>query len=240
MGEDDAIVVLVTGTPVPTIEASRGGFDNMFSRAIGDGWRGAYHVLDARECPALSGLKPAGVIITGSSANVYDREPWMDHADDWLRELVPAGVPTLGVCFGHQMLAHALGGEVVLNPRGREISTVEVEWRGDDDTLLHGLPARFAVNACHTDTVRRLPDGAQSLARSEQDHHQVIRFAERCYGVQFHPEFDRWVMRGYVAARGDEIAAEGGNPVALTQQAIETPAGPQLLQHFVERLIGAA
>ena len=79
-----------------------------------------------------------------------------------------------------------------------------------------------------------------ALADSSLDDHQVIRFAERCYGVQFHPEFDRWVMRQFVAARSEQIVAEGGNPMALNQRAQETPAGPQLLRQFVERFVTGA
>src|SRR5690606_32575674 len=137
---------------------------------------------------ALDDLAPAGVVLSGSSAHVQDREPWMLRAEASLRQLVAQGVPVLGICFGHQLLAQALGGEVQANPRGREISTVSIDRLGTAP-LLDGLDARFAANACHSDTVIRLPPDAVVLGRNEADAHQIVRFAPRAYGVQFHPEF---------------------------------------------------
>src|SRR5262245_61079370 len=69
---------------------------------------------------------PAGVVVTGSSAMVSHREPWSELTAEWLARAVELGTPVLGICYGHQLLAHALGGAVGRNPRGREIGTVEV------------------------------------------------------------------------------------------------------------------
>lgn len=77
--------------------------------------------------PALDGL--AGVVITGSHAMVSEREPWSEGAAAWLRAAVQAGVPVLGICYGHRLPAHCLGGEVSYHPGGIEIGSVDMQLR---------------------------------------------------------------------------------------------------------------
>ena len=231
------IAILITGEPVPLIQSTRGGFGEIFAALLKESWAGEVNAYDIRDgCfpPMDSSLQ--GVIITGSAANVPDQEPWMIVAQEWLRVLVPRGVPTFGVCFGHQLLAQALGGEVRLNPKGREISTVEVE-RSTDDPIFDGVRKSFAANSCHVDTVAVLPEAACALASSESDDHQCIRFTPSCYGVQFHPEFDEEIMRGYVHGRAELIINEGGDPEALSERASETPMSQRLLHNFVTQLV---
>jgi GMP synthase (glutamine-hydrolysing) len=231
------IVILVTGEPVEPVLATRGGFPAIIELAIGPIWRGGYRAVDARtDRLELDGA--AAVVITGSSANVHHREPWMLRTEACLRDLVARDVPILGLCFGHQILAQALGGEVQPNPRGREMSTVTVERTGDDP-IFEGIARRFAANACHVDTVARLPQGAHVLARSDLDPHQCLRFAPRCYGVQFHPEFDRAVMRGYVAARAEILATEGKDPAELGARASDTPESAKVLVNFLAHVAHA-
>ena len=231
------IAILITGEPVPLIQSTRGGFGEIFAALLKESWAGEVNAYDIRDgCfpPMDSSLQ--GVIITGSAANVPDQEPWMIVAQEWLRVLVPRGVPTFGVCFGHQLLAQALGGEVRLNPKGREISTVEVE-RSTDDPIFDGVRKSFAANSCHVDTVAVLPEAARALASSESDDHQCIRFTPSCYGVQFHPEFDEEIMRGYVHGRAELIINEGGDPEALSERASETPMSQRVLHNFVTQLV---
>ena len=159
-------------------------------------------------------------------------------AQAWLRATVPTGVPTLEVCFGHQLLAQALGGEVQLNPKGREMSTVEIQ-RSADSPLFEGVDERFHANACHVDAVVELPKGAEALACSDADEHQCIRFSPTCFGVQFHPEFDAEVMRGYIAARAGLIAEEGLDPESMAESASDTPMSGQVLRNFVRHFVAS-
>ena len=237
MSDAPQIAILVTGDPVPEVRAKRGGFGEIFAALLKESWSGEVNAYDIRDgCfpPMDSSLQ--GVIITGSAANVPNQEPWMVVAQEWLRVLVLKGVPTFGVCFGHQLLAQALGGEVRLNPKGREISTVEVE-RSTDDPIFDGVRKSFAANSCHVDTVAVLPEAARALASSDSDDHQCIRFTPSCYGVQFHPEFDEEIMRGYVHGRAELIINEGGDPEALSERASETPMSQRLLHNFVTQLV---
>ncbi len=116
------------------------------------------------------------------------------------------------------------------------MGTVAIERLGEG-ALLEGLGRHFTANACHTDTVTRLPSGAAVLARSESDPHQCVRFAERCYGVQFHPELDGWKMRAFVDARAELLRAEGLDPVTIKRHASDTPSGRRIMNNFIERVV---
>lgn len=239
MKRDLPILIVQTGDPVPSVQARRGPFARLIRDTIGALWAGEYAVTDVRadlpEPPAAF----AAVVITGSSANVPHREPWMLRTEAWLREVVDARVPTFGICFGHQLLAQALGGEVVRNPRGREIGTKAITRRGSArrEPLFDGLPDELVANVTHIDTVARLPPGAESLAYSPQEDHHAIRFTEACYGVQFHPEIDADVMRGYIETRREILLTEGIDADALHASVTDAHPGAETLRNFVRHFL---
>lgn len=229
--------MLQTGDPVPSVEARRGPFAQMIRDVIGPLWQGDYAVADARTGalpPSMEGV--AAVVITGSSANVPDREPWMLRTEAWLRDVVGGGVPVFGICFGHQILAQALGGEVIRNPRGREIGTKTIARRADDP-IFAGLPSEIVANVTHVDTVGRLPKDAVSLASSPLEDNHAIRFTETCYGVQFHPEIDAEIMRGYIDTRREILASEGIDPDRLGAAVQAGEAGSETLRNFVRAFV---
>lgn len=176
-----------------------------------------------------------GVLITGSSAMVTDRHTWSERSADWLREAVGAEMPALGICYGHQLLAHALGGEVDYNPSGREMGTVAVDLHplAGDDPLFAPLPARFAVQVSHLQSVLQPPSGATVLARSDQDNCQAFRWRNHVWGLQFHPEFSVGHMRGYVHARRDALQREGQCHRRLSNAIKPTPLARGVLRRFV-------
>lgn len=231
-----SILILQTGDPVPSVEARRGPFAQMIRDVIGPLWQGEYRVADVRAADPPEALGVAAVVITGSGSYVPDREPWMLRTEAWLRETVGAGVPVFGICFGHQILAQALGGEVIRNPRGREIGTKRISKRAHDP-IFEGVPEEFHANVTHLDTVGRLPPGAVSLARSAQEDHHAIRFTETCYGVQFHPEIDGEIMRGYIETRREILLSEGLDADLLHAEVTDGHAGSETLRNFVRRLV---
>lgn len=224
-----SLVVLVTGDPVPNVERSRGPFAALIREVLGAAWPAPIAVLDARRGELPSPRETGALVITGSPESVTSRTPWILAAERSVAEHVRAGVPTLGICFGHQLMGQALGGLVEQNPNGREIGTVALELLGDD-ALLAAAPEPRRVNMSHRDSVTRLPAGAAVLARTRLDPHAVVRFAPRAWGVQFHPEFDRDVMRGYIDARRDALTAEGIDPDALGAE--DAPAAAAVLRTF--------
>jgi GMP synthase (glutamine-hydrolysing) len=230
------ILIVQTGDPVPPVEARRGPFAAMIRDTIGLLWPGDYAVVDVRRDEPPPPSTFSAIVITGSSANVPNREPWMLRTEAWLRELVPTGVPTFGICFGHQILAQALGGEVARNPRGREIGTTKITRRADAP-IFAGLPEELDANVTHLDTVARLPPGAESLACSPLEDHHAIRFTGTCYGVQFHPEIDGDIMRGYIAMRREILLTEGLDADALHAEARDAEPGAETLRNFVRHFL---
>lgn len=180
-------------------------------------------------------------IITGASAMVTDHQPWSERTAAWLRRAADAGdLPMLGICFGHQLLAHALGGTVGDNPAGREIGTITVHRlpESDRDPLLSGLPRKLTVQATHLQSVLDLPPGAVRLAESPMDPHHAFRFGRHVWGVQFHPELDATLMRAFIEERAETLRTEGLDPESLILAARDSDHGHALLRRFAGIVMG--
>lgn len=223
--------IVVTGEPVEAVRQRRGGFATLIRQALGLA-AGDVVELDARE-PLPPLVDYSAVILSGSPASVVDRAPWTVAAEARVAEAVACGVFVLGICFGHQLLGQALGGAVTRNPRGREIGTVAVDVV-ERDPLLEGAPARFLAHMTHVDSVTQLPPGATVLARTALDPHAVVRFGERAWGVQFHPEMDAEILGAYVEARRAAIRDEGLEVEAIRGALAETPEARGILARFLE------
>ncbi|MFW6384222.1 MAG: type 1 glutamine amidotransferase [Halodesulfurarchaeum sp.] len=127
-----------------------------------------------------------GVIISGSQASVYEDRSWIHDLTEWARQVHAGGIPTLGICWGHQFLAQALGGRIVA------MDTYELGYeritRVAESPLLAGMPERFLAFETHSDRVYELPEGAELLAENDRGI-QAFELGS-AYGVQFHPEYD--------------------------------------------------
>ncbi|HEY3815830.1 MAG TPA: glutamine amidotransferase [Polyangiaceae bacterium] len=230
------MMILATGSTIPAIAARRGDYDRWIRETTGDAWTGSWAVHDVRTDAPLPGPRDADAfVITGSSSSVTERAPWMLRAEALVRGIAEARVPLLGICFGHQMIAQALGGDVKKNPRGREIGTVRVD-RVLDDPLFAALPRSFDVNATHVDAVATLPPHAEVLATTSLDPVAAFRVGEHVRAVQFHPEFDADVMRGYLQERADRVREEGLDPEALLAAVHEGTRGRDVLRSFARRI----
>jgi GMP synthase (glutamine-hydrolysing) len=206
-------------------------------RTVGAVWGGGWEIHDVRtDAPLPTIAAAAAFVMTGSSSSVTERAPWMLRAEAFIRELAAAEVPFFGICFGHQLAAQALGGEVALNPRGREIGTVRVRQLAED-AIFDGVGRELAVNATHKDTVARLPEGARVLAASELEPTQAFAIGRAIRCVQFHPEIDGDAMRGYVEARAHLITEEGGDAEAIRARSVDAPDGEETLRNFVRRFV---
>ncbi len=165
---------------------------------------------------------------------VTDNLPWSIALEKWIPSLLSTGVPLFGICYGHQLLARAAGGEVGFHPQGKEIGTVAVD-RLDaaiEDRLFHGLSASFPAHVTHTQTVLALPPGATRLAANRHEPNHAFRLGEVAWGVQFHPEYSADIMRAYIREQANEIVTTGMNLEALLQAVIPTPAAEDLPRRF--------
>lgn len=182
---------------------------------------------------------PTAVYLSGSSASVYDDAPWITRLSEQVKRWRDAGIPILGVCFGHQIIAHALGGAVEKNPGGWEVGVHEVELtaEGAADPLFEGLPSRFPVMQSHQDVVVELPEGATRLAGNPLSRHQAFSLGDRIRTVQFHPEYTPEHIRFLLTPRREKLAAAGVDVEAMFEGIRETDHSRSLLRRFLERFV---
>jgi len=220
----ETLVIIKTGGTIPSLKAQRGDFEDWILSGMGleSGQARVVDVAAGQSLPRAGSVGP--VVITGSHDMVTDRLGWSELTASWLADVVAAGSPVLGICYGHQLLAHALGGTVDYNPRGQEMGTTEVTLlaAAGADVLLAGLPSRMQVHVSHSQSVLKLPPGAIRLAENAWDSNQAFRVGACAWGVQFHPEFDAGIMRSY--------AAEDHPTARATIR--ETPFGSMILRRF--------
>ena len=227
------LIVKVGGT-FEALRTQRGDFEHWIADGLGTEALPLL-VIDPRRGDTLPDpAEVSGVVVTGSHAMVSHREPWSETTAAWLARLVARGTPVLGICYGHQLLAHALGGEAGDHPLGAEVGTVTVtlDAAAATDPLLQGLPARFSANAVHWQSALRLPDGAVRLAASAHEPVHAFRVGGNAWGLQFHPEFDADAMRGYIDMLADGLRKEGADPAALRERVAPTDAAAGLLGRF--------
>jgi GMP synthase (glutamine-hydrolysing) len=222
------------GTTLPSLAKRRGDFDDWVKAPLGidpDRIR-VVKTYEGEELPDPQQL--SGILLTGSHAMVTDRQDWSERTADWLPMVVESGTPLLGICYGHQLLAHAMGGQVGVNPLGREFGTVEIQLseHAARDILFEGFPPIMKVQASHTQSVLALPPGATLLASNSKDNHHAFSIGNAAWGVQFHPEFDADIMGTYVRECSDDLQAEGLNPEGLIEKIINTQFGDDLLRRF--------
>jgi GMP synthase (glutamine-hydrolysing) len=234
-------LILKTGEALAPVKRRCGDFEDWIVRGLelpADSVEVA-SVYQGDALPSTESIR--GVVVTGSPAMVTERPEWSEASARWLARIVEAdSVPVLGLCYGHQLIAHGLGGEVGPNPNGREMGSVEVIFDGDEAESLGEIDRLgpifeagvHAGHMSHVESVLRPPSDAIVLAHTALDPHSVLIFGPRQWGVQFHPEFDREIMRGYVEARREILLDEGLDPNAMIAEAVETVSITRLLARF--------
>lgn len=201
------IGILETGEVHPDLRARHGDYPAMFQRLLGD----ADPALEFATVRVVSGEMPAAPgqadawLVTGSRHGVYDDLPWIAPLKAFLRDCVAAGVPVVGICFGHQILAEALGGKVVKSDRGWGLGVQDYDlaarpgWMAD-------APDHFSVAALHQDQVTTPPEGATVLARSPHCAYAALAYgdpeAPYAISLQPHPEFDAAFLDELLELRG--------------------------------------
>jgi len=230
----DPVYLIKTGNTFPHAAQQAGDFEHWILAGLGLPLQ-QVRVLDARHVDTLPSPETcAGVITTGSHAMVTEDLPWMKRLQDWVTHLVSAEVPYLGICFGHQILAQAMGGRVDFHPQGREIGTVEIALRpaSESDPLFSGMPSQFPAQAIHAQSVRALPPNAIHLAGNTFEPTHAFRVGRRAWGVQFHPEFTPQHMALYVDHLSEHLRQNGQNPERIRQQLSATPESATVLHRF--------
>jgi GMP synthase (glutamine-hydrolysing) len=229
-----SVLIIKTGSTLPDLKRRRGDFEHwtLSGMSLADGSAQVTDVTAGELLPDVASVR--AVVITGSHSMVTDRLEWSERTAGWLRGAAAQHIPTLGICYGHQLLAYALGGEVGDNPHGLEYGTFEVNMleAARDDPLLGGLGNSVPVQLCHVQSVLRLPPGAVRLVSNAQGANHAFRLADNIWGVQFHPEFDAEVVRAYIDHMQPRLTAEKQSAEALRTASVDTPVGSEILRRF--------
>ncbi|MEI6756474.1 MAG: glutamine amidotransferase [Chlorobium sp.] len=230
------LYIIKAGSTFSSTLEALGDFDDWIKTALGTP-KVPVEVVDIVQGSALpSSEECGGVIVTGSHAMVTDNLAWSLSIESWIPSLVGSGVPLLGICYGHQLLGRAMGGEVGYNPLGKEIGTVGISLthEAEGDLLFRGIPSLFAAHTTHAQSVLCLPPDAVVLARNSHDQHHAFRIGDCAWGVQFHPEYTAAVMQAYISAQSKTLLRNGQNVERLLQEVTETPFARKVLSNFAE------
>ncbi|WP_447928265.1 glutamine amidotransferase [Vreelandella sp. EE27] len=234
------VLIVKTGDAFPEVTDQHGDFDALFEepmkRVVPNT---TINVWDPRAEPAAPSLDALdAIVITGSNSMVSDAEPWSEALKPWLNAARERDIAMLGVCYGHQLMAEAFGGQAGNHPNGREAGTFEIE-RTDashSDPLFSQLPTRFMAHLTHGQTVLEAPDDALILAFNDHDSHQAVRYGTRQWSVQFHPEFNADILRAYIERVEPALIEQGEDVGTLINRIKETPQATSLLERFIRLL----
>jgi len=215
------IGILKCGQSPEVIRGELGDYDTMFERLL-DG-RGfdftSYHV-ENMDFPA-SVHDADGWLLTGSRHGVYEDHAFIPPLERFIRDAYAAHVPMVGICFGHQIIAQALGGKVVKHPAGWSVGAQDYDFDGEPVTL----------NAWHQDQVVERPAGAAVAASNDFCENAALVYDDRAFTVQAHPEFSDRFIQGLIDAR-----AKGVVPDHLLDQARARMGGERQSGSIADRI----
>ena len=203
--------ILETGRPPEELQSTYGSYADMFKRLLGAADSSlefkVYAVLDnqlptsPQDCDAW--------LVTGSRHGVYENLPWMLQLQDFIRAVWQAEVPMIGICFGHQIIAAALGGRVEKSTKGWGVGLQEYKvqksqaWMGEQPSI--------TFNAMHQDQVVELPANAEVFASSEFCEYAGLVYGGRILTFQGHPEFTTEFEENLLKLRRGSVIP---NPIA--------------------------
>lgn len=228
------LYIIKVGTTFADTAREFGDFDQWTFKGLG-GVEGEIAVVDAEHgAPLPAADECSGVVVTGSHDMVTDNLPWSVKVAQWIFSLMDLDVPFLGICYGHQLLAHAMGGEIGFHPKGEEIGTVDIQLlpASFDDMLFFSLPPSFPAHVSHAQTVISLPQGAIRLAMNSFEPTHAFRLGRQAWGVQFHPEYNEKIMKSYIINMKDELKEMGKDIPLILNSVKETPVAGSILRRF--------
>lgn len=215
------IGILQTGDAPTDLQADNGNYPDMFERLL-DGYGFAFRTWRVMDLQfPLDEEQADGWLITGSRHGVYEDHAFIPPLEALIRDAYAAHVPMVGICFGHQIIAKALGGKVEKFGGGWSVGATP--YRFADETL--------TLNAWHQDQVVEAPEDAEILATSDFCTNAALVYDDRALTIQAHPEFPDSVIDGLIRTRG-----EGVVPDPLLQQARARLGQPNDSDRIADRI----
>jgi GMP synthase-like glutamine amidotransferase len=205
------IGILQTGQAPDALKPDSGDYPEMFQRILaGYGLTFQNWHVENMEFPA--GVHDAeGWLITGSRHGAYEDHPFIKPLEQFIRDAHAAGVPMVGICFGHQIMAQAMGGKVERFAGGWSVGPTAYDFGGETITL----------NAWHRDQVVEVPPGATVLAQNGACQVAALGYDDTMFSLQAHPEYPSDFIAGLMRTRGPGLVPE--DTMAAARERLDTP-----------------
>ncbi len=201
------IGILQTGHSPDNMKDQLGDYGEMFTKLLGG------HDFDFQIWSVVDGEFPDsavdadGWLITGSKFGAYEDHDWIPPLEQLILAIRETGRPLVGICFGHQIIAQALGGKVEKFAGGWSVGRTEYTVNGQS----------MALNAWHQDQVTALPQGAQVVGSSEFCANAALLYDDQIWTIQPHPEFNAEFIDGLIRTRGKGVVPDDQLAAAATR-----------------------
>ena len=203
------IGILQTGLAPDALSPQMGDYPDMFARLL-DGHGFTFRTYKVVEGEFPKGVKDCeGWLITGSRHGVYEDHPWIAPLEQFIRDAFATRVPVVGICFGHQIVAQAMGGKVERYEAGWAVGATDYDFAGEKVTL----------NAWHRDQVVTAPEGAKVVATNDFCANAALLYDDCAFTVQAHPEFRPEFVDGLMKTRGKGLVPDEVMAAAATRLA---------------------
>ena len=211
-----------------------GDYPAIFPRVMGMD-RADFTVVDPSLDQALPEAETlSGVVISGAAQMITDNHPWSLRTQAWLEGILDAQVPLLAICYGHHLLAQALGGTVDWNPNGAEAGSIVVELddAASTDPVFRNVPNGAQFLTHHSQAVAQLPPGVTHLASNDNTSVQAFRWKDSAWGLQFHPEISAGLC-GFFIDYDEQRGGMTAEDAARVRRGLQdSPYGEQVLRNF--------
>ena len=205
------IAILEAGRTNPDMPANFHDYPDMFETLFADQLRSTDFRFSG--VPVIDDVFPQsiddydGYLVTGSAYGVYDDAPFIPRLMAFIQKIFAAGKPIVGICFGHQIVAHALGGHAAKFENGWGIGTMPINMVGAADWIPSDIVKLDLIHV-HQDQVIALPPGAVRLAQSDFCKNAAFAIGKHVFSMQGHPEFTPTYTNALIDIREDKIGKD--------------------------------